>query len=1018
MFFVEKYWENPDVLHVNCEKPRAYFIPYESEAKAEKALRGNSKYYQSLNGVWKFKYHDSVYQVEDGFQAENYDAGSWDNLTVPSNWQMHGYDIPNYTNVNYPYPCDPPYVPDNNPAGLFIRDFTVDRSDGKDVFLVFEGVDSCFYVWVNGKPVGYSQVSHMTSEFDITGYLQQGKNRLAVMVLKWCDGSYLEDQDMWRLSGIFREVFLQKRSKTHIADFFVKTGLKDDFSEGTLTCEIELSSGEASQVRAVLKDTTGTVLHDETAAVQKQGSVSIKVSGPKLWSAEIPQLYSLYLYLGDEIILQKVGFRKIEVRDSAIMVNGKAIKFKGVNRHDSHPELGHTTPFYHMKNDLLLMKRHNINAVRTSHYPNDPRFLELCDQLGFYLIDETDLECHGAGSAGNIDMISKDPRFEKAYVDRVQRMVERDKNHACVLLWSMGNESGYGENHIRMAEWAKARDCSRLIHYEGATGWGKNGLDTSCVDVYSRMYPSIAEMEDLVLKDETEKRPYILCEYCHAMGNGPGDLKDYWDLMYKYDRFSGGFVWEWTDHAVRTKTPEGIEYYAYGGDFGDKPNDFNFCMDGLVYPDRKPHTGLLELKNVIAPVRTEAVNLKQGELKITNLNYFTDLSGTALNWKVEKDGTVVAEGVLNDLNAGPQESVAVILPYAFPARADGRYFLTVSYTQKNYTPWAERGYEVAFAQFELPLGKVEKSLLPKAAIPSLDVAESAKEIVLEGTDFKYVFDLYSGTFTGITYNGVQLIDKAPVFNVWRCPTDNDRNIVNKWREEGYDRLNAKIYGVNVESRDEKHITICTEFSLGGYITKPVLRGKAYWTVYGSGDILLDTKVEVREGVPFLPRFGLQLVMPEGNERVEYFGYGPHESYLDKHRSTWKSKFESTVSGMHEDYLMPQENGSHYATEWAAVSDLTGVGLLYAGMEDFSFNVSHFTPEDLTKAMHPHELVKRAETIVNIDYMNSGVGSNSCGPELLPQYRLSQKDISFKVRIKPIFKEAVDISEEVNKEIQG
>ena len=488
--------------------------------------------------------------------------------------------------------------------------------------------------------------------------------------------------------------------------------------------------------------------------------------------------------------------------------------------------------------------------------------------------------------------------------------------------------------------------------------------------------------------------------------------------MYKYDRFSGGFVWEWTDHTVKTKTPDGTEYHAYGGDFGDKPHDGNFCMDGLVYPDRRPHTGLLELKNIIAPVRTEAIDLKQGELKITNLYYFTDLSQLALNWKIEKDGKVIDYGVINDLNAGPQQSVTVTLSFTLPQKADGRYFLTVSYTQKNYTQWAEKGYEVAFAQFELPVGKVEKSLSDMSAMPPLYVTESEKEIVLEGIDFRYVFDLYFGSFTGIMYNGVPMMSKMPVFNVWRAPTDNDRNIVKKWRDEGYDRLNTKVYAVNIENRDEKHITICTEFSLGGYINKPVLHGKAYWTVYGSGDIILETQVEVREGIPFLPRFGLQLVMPEGNERVEYFGYGPHESYIDKHRSTWKSRFESTVSGMHEDYLMPQENGSHYSTEWAAVTDLQGMCLLFAGMEDFSFNVSHFTPEDLTKAMHPHELVKRGETIVNIDYMNSGVGSNSCGPELLPQYRLSRRDISFKVRIKPIFKDDVDILDEVNTQIEA
>ncbi|MGI6705594.1 MAG: glycoside hydrolase family 2 TIM barrel-domain containing protein [Clostridia bacterium] len=1018
MISVEKYWENPSILHVNCESPRSYFIPYENEMKAKKGNRGDSKFFQSLNGVWKFKYHDSVYHVEDGFYAQGFDASGWDNLIVPSNWQMDGYDKPQYTNVNYPYPFDPPYVPDNNPAGLYVRDFHVTDLEEKDIYLVFEGVDSCFYLWINGQFVGYSQVSRMTSEFNITKFLHQGKNRIAVMVLKWCNGSYLEDQDMFRLSGIFRAVYLLYRDKAHISDIFVKTELNPTYTEGISKWGIELKDGVTANVRAVLKDIYGNTLYDEVGHIAGKGMMETKVTNPDLWSAETPNLYELYLYLGNEVILQKVGFRDIRIKDSVILINGKAVKFKGVNRHDSHPELGHTTPLYHMRNDLLIMKRHNINAVRTAHYPNDPRFLELCDQMGFYVIDEADLETHGCGPAGDIHMISRDPQFEMAYLDRMQRMVERDKNRPCVIFWSLGNESGYGENHMRMAEWAKNRDSSRLIHYEGATGWGRNDLDTSCIDVYSRMYPPIAEMEDLILNDETEKRPYILCEYSHAMGNGPGDLQDYWDLMYKYDRFAGGFVWEWTDHAVKTTTPDGIEYYGYGGDFGDVPNDGNFCMDGLVYPDRTPHTGLLELKNVIAPVRTEAIDLKKGEFKITNLYDFVNLSILSLSWRLEKDGEVIESGELEELDIPPHESLKVRIPYTLPEKWDGRYFLKISYLQNIDTEWADRGYEVAFAQFELPAGKVEKALYSKAAMPSLAIEKNGKEIIIEGVDFKYVFDTHCGSFTSIVYQGVPMISQKPVFNVWRAPTDNDRNIVHKWREAGYDRLETKLYGLEVICEDDKHITLCCDFSLAAYTRKPVLKGKAYWTVYGSGDILLDTQVELRDDLPFLPRFGLQLTMPKGNKLVEYFGYGPHESYIDKRRSTWKSRFASTVDAMHENYLMPQENGSHYATEWATVTNLLGMGLLFVGMEDFSFNASHYTPEDLTKAMHPHELTRRDETIVHLDYMNSGVGSNSCGPELLPQYRLSQKKIDFKLRIKPIFKDDISLLDEINTEIDG
>ncbi|MEN6315005.1 MAG: glycoside hydrolase family 2 TIM barrel-domain containing protein [Clostridiaceae bacterium] len=1017
MFIVDKYWENPHILHVNCENPHAYFIPYENEAKAAKNIRGTSRFYKSLNGVWKFKYHDTVYDAEELFYSDSFSTDDWDNIPVPSNWQMHGYDIPQYTNVNYPYPCDPPFVPNDNPAGLYVREFNIPNLEDREYRLVFEGVDSCFYVWINGIFTGYSQVSHMISEFNITGSIRHGKNKIAVMVLKWCDGSYLEDQDMWRLSGIFRDVYILSRNKPHISDIFIKTDLNGDFSSGAVKCCIDLSGSGEESVRAVLKDESGGVLYDSTLSVTSDSCIEMCVSEPRLWSAEAPVLYSLFLYQGDEVILAKVGFRKVEIKDSAVLFNGKPVKFKGVNRHDSHPELGHTTPFHHMRYDLLMMKRYNINAIRTSHYPNDPRFPELCDELGFYVIDEADLETHGAGPGGNIDMISEDPQFEKAYLDRMIRMVERDKNHASIIIWSLGNESGYGVNHIKMAEWTKDRDNTRLLHYERATGGGGNGLDTSCLDLYSRMYPSVADMENLVLNNEKEKRPYILCEYCHAMGNGPGDLKEYWELMYKYKRFAGGFVWEWTDHAVKACTADGKEYYAYGGDFGDKPNDGNFCIDGLVYPDRTPHTGLLELKNVIAPVKTEAVDLSSGIIKVTNLYDFINLSQTAMNWKLEKDGETVGSGEINELDINPHEARYFTLPYKMPERADGRYFLMMEYTLKTGNEWAERGHKIGFAQFELPIGKIEKTIVDIAKIPAIRIDKTEREIVIYGIEFEYRYNLYYGMFTAITYNGKSMICQRPRFNIWRAPADNDRNIKEEWYKEGYNRANIHVYSSEVASEDNKHISIRTVFSLGGYANSPIIKAAAIWTVYGNGNIFLELKADVRDGLPFLPRFGLQLVMPEGTEIVEYFGYGPHESYADKRRSTFAGKFENTVDGMFENYLMPQENGSRYCAEWAAFTDLRGAGLLFMGMDSFSFNAAHFTPEDLEKAMHPYELIKRKETIINIDYKNSGVGSNSCGPQLNPRYRLEENKIEFRLRMKPVFKEEISILDAVRSEIK-
>ncbi len=1000
MFFVEKYWENPEILHVHCEKPRSYFIPYENEALAEKGMRGDSRFYKSLNGAWKFRYYESVNLVEDDFTAAGFDAGGWNELPVPSNWQLHGYDIPHYTNVNYPYPCDPPYVPNMNPAGIYIRDFYLDKKPDKEYFLVFEGVDSCFYLWVNGEFSGYSQVSHMTSEFRMTSLLKQGQNRIAVMVLKWCDGSYVEDQDMWRLSGIFRDVYLLERDRIHLSDIHVKTKLDSSYRHGVLLCEAETGNGDSLDVHAVLKDPSGKVLSTITKKINGQDTFAFEVDDPCLWSAEEPYLYSVCLYAGNEVILVKAGIRSVEIRDSVILVNGHAVKFKGVNRHDSHPDLGHTIPVWHMKQDLILMKQHNINAIRTSHYPNDPRFLELCDEMGFYVIDEADLECHGLVIAGDINQLASEPSYQKAFLDRMQRMVERDKNHPCVVMWSLGNESGFGENHIHMAEWAKSRDTGRLIHYEGAFSVMPPKIaDNACIDVHSRMYTEPFELEQMILSGN-DSRPFLLCEYSHAMGNGPGDLKDYWDLFYRYPQLTGGFVWEWTDHGIRTKTGEGKEHFAYGGDFGDRPNDGNFCIDGLVYPDRRPHTGLMELKQVIAPVRVEALDAAAGKIKVTNLYDFMDLSHLVLNWKIEQDGINTGGGALDPILVPPHQSMEITLPYEIDSKLDGRVFLLVWFTTGKDFPWADRGHKVCQFQFELPVLCVKENVKLSGMNP-LVLAESNLSVLITGTDFYYVLDKKTGMFSELIYNGVRLICNQPRLNIWRAPTDNDRNIRRAWEDAGFERIVPHIYSVSINRCHERKATVVCSYSLGGTIKKPVLRGELKWTIFGSGDILLEVQAAVREGLPFLPRFGLQLMMPEGNERVEYFGFGPHESYTDKRRSTIKSRFSAMVREMHEDYIMPQENGSHYGTEWAVVTNLTGVGLLFAGEEDFSFNASHFTPEDLTTAEHDVELQPRKETIVNLDYRMSGVGSNSCGPDLAQQYRLNEKEIRFALRLKPV-----------------
>lgn len=996
MIINDRYYENPHILHTNTEAPRAYYIPYDDKEKALKGIRSNSSYFQSLNGYWHFRYYDSITNLKEMFYEVGYDVSAWDKIFVPGNIQMYGYDKPHYTNANYPYPLDPPYVPTVNPCGLYVREFIYEDTNHLP-YLIFEGVDSCFYVWLNGAFVGYSQVSHATSEFNLKKYIKPGKNRLAVLVLKWCDGSYLEDQDMWRLTGIFREVYLLKRSQTHIRDIYVHPQLSNDYRYGFLTIETIMTEEDydLNHIKCELYDPKKNLL----TTFKLPEAVNLNITNPRLWSAETPNLYTLLIYCGEEIIPIKIGFWKIEIKKGVLLFNDQAIKFRGVNRHESHPELGHTTPMEHILQDLYLMKQHNINAIRTSHYPNDPRFYELCDELGFYVIDEADLESHGAYLSKNL--ITDNPLFEDACVDRMVQMVERDKNHPCVVMWSLGNESGYGINHVKMAKYVLNRDQTRLIHYEGyfspTNDIHREDYEHAFLNVYTRMYAPIEWIENVYLKNKKETRPFIQCEYSHAMGNGPGDLKDYWDIFYKYDRLAGGFVWEWTDHAVKTKTAAGIEYYAYGGDFGEEIHDGNFCMDGLVYPDRTPHTGLRELKHVYCPIHLEAVDLKSGKFKIINRYDFLSLDHVTIQWEVENYGEIVEQGEVLKVTVNPHKDKIISIPYTYPVN-NGRYFLTVRFITKEVQPYFAPRHELGFVQFELP---IENKITIIKNTGKLHVEENDGEINIYGLDFQYRFNKHFGSFESLKYSGLDFIKDYPKLTIWRAPIDNDRNIKHQWLKYGYHRLHTKTYQTKVVRKSDKEIVIEVEQSLSVLAQEPLIKTTNTWTVYATGDIVFATNTRVKENIPFLPRFGLQLVLREGMELVDYFGYGPDESYIDKYHHTRKSRYKTTVDKMWENYLRPQENGSHYQTEYAFVSNNLGMGLLFIGMDDFSFNASHFTVESITKANHPHELTRSKETIIHLDYMMSGLGSNSCGPELAKKYRLDHKEFSFQVRIKPI-----------------
>ncbi len=972
---LEKYYENPAVLHVNCEENRAYYIPFSDEETALGRIRERSDRFYLLNGDWRFKYFDSVYDCPD-----NWDEIDFDTIPVPSNWQNHGYDTHQYTNTRYPFPFDPPYVPTENPCGAYVREFDF-RDNGDEQYLNFEGVDSCFYVWLNEKFIGYSQVSHSTSEFRITDALVNGKNTLKVLVLKWCDGSYLEDQDKFRMSGIFRDVYILSRPKEHIRDFFIKTK-----KDGTVTVRID---GPESDVR---------LLDGMTEVASSSGTdIEFKVSDPVLWNAENPYLYTLIIKCCGEVIVQKIGIREIEIKDGIVYLNNAKIHMKGANRHDSDPVTGYVISYAQALNDLRLMKEHNINAVRTSHYPNSPWFTEMCDEFGFYVIDESDIEGHGCCAIYNgsqektFGKLAQDPTYYESFLDRIQRCVVRDKNRTCVLLWSLGNETGYGPAFEKALRWLKSYDDTRLTHYESSiyeTLGHKN--DTSLLDVYSTMYASPEWIEDY-FSDPENKKPYMQCEYIHAMGNSPGSIEDYTALMDKHEGFFGAFVWEWCDHAIYMGEENGRKKYFYGGDFGEYPNDGNFCMDGLVYPDRKPHTGLLEFKNNIRPVRAY---LKENGIELENRLDFTDIKDIAsVELTFMKNGKPFGGSSAIEASIPPRGRLLITpeLPDGISESDDCA--VMIRYILKKDIPLVKAGHDLGFDCLMLHEGRHADTVHTGTA----EFSETETSVTITGEGFEYEYSKLTGEFTSFKING-EVINKTPLeWNIWRAPIDNDRNIRNEWQYACFDRAHARAYTTEV-SDENGAVKLKTAFSIVAVHTQRIICAEAEWTVYGDGAIALSAKCEKNDTVPFLPRFGLRTRLDRSFDNVEYYGYGPYESYEDKHEASYLGKFESCVADMHEDYIKPQENGSRCGCKSMTLSggeksvSVTGVG--------FSFNVSEYTQEELTEKAHNFELEKCGDTVLCIDCRQSGIGSNSCGPELRKDLRTEGKfdfeiELSFK-----------------------
>lgn len=1016
MIKLPDYHKSLDILHYGCEEPRAYFIPYQDEPTAE-LDRSESRYFHSLCGEWDFRFHSSLIDVEDGFYAEDFEIDSaYDKIKVPMNWQMvldKDYDKPNYTNINYPFPLDPPHVPDENPCGIYLRDFDVDENMiARDLFLNFEGVDSCFYLWINGKFVGYSQVSHMTSEFNISEYVKVGKNRIAVLVLKWCDGTYLEDQDMWRMSGIFREVYILERSRRgRVEDFYIKTELKKKLTRCTIDVDLKVFGDRDVDYKLISP-------HGETVASgqSKDSKIKIKFENPILWSDEIPELYSLYLDISDETILAKFGIKDLTIKHSVLYLNEQKIKIRGVNRHDSHPFLGHATPVEHMLEDLYILKRHNVNAIRTSHYPNDPRFLEMCDELGFLVINESDIETHGAGAkicrAGRNykddpaknhafwSDLSQNPEWKEAYVDRARRIFERDKNRACVIFWSLGNESGCGDNHRAMRDYIKGRKPDAIIHYEGANYAYSDRAKkkfTDVSDVESWMYPSIDVCKEILASKKRAKKPFYLCEYCHAMGNGPGDLRDYWELIEADDRFVGGCIWEFTDHSVAIPDGNGGYKYTYGGDFNDFPNDANFCVDGLVYPDRTPHTGFKEAKIAYQPY---FVNYNgNGSVNIKNRLFFDGLDDIGFIWDIKSDGELIASGEISGLMLMARESNDFDLFNPEEYSFKGETYLTLHFITRTDKPWAKAGFECGLKQFKLESAPVEKAPVENGV---LEVNENDRYITITSGQNTYVFDKPYGRLETIKHEGVDLVTKPVELNLNRAPLDNDVPYTEQWKNVGIYRLRQKTYSAVLKETSEDKAIVEVSMSLGSYTYDPAFRGVITYTFISDGSLLINVNGKVNDGFEVIPRIGLQLTMPEGFEKFSFFGYGPHESYIDKNLSTYVDKFDTTVTDNFEHYVRPQENSSHYGTKWAEVRNADGIGI-YCTAEDFdsfSVNAQHFTPNMLRETAHDYELTPLKETVLSLDYKQLSCGSASCGPISLDKYRLLEKEFNFTFRLCP------------------
>mgnify|MGYP000750812579 FL=1 len=1009
---VPRYYENLSVLHENTMPARAYYIPASRRMDNLVEHREESDRMQLLNGTWKFQYFNSIYDIQDSFFEKNYDTENFDEIQVPSVWQMAGYDTHQYTNIRYPFPFDPPYVPQDIPCGAYVHTFEYSRDEkAPKSFLNFEGVDSCFYVWINGSYIGYSQVSHMTSEFDVTDVLQDGTNTVAVLVMKWCDGSYLEDQDKFRMSGIFRDVYILKRPKQAISDYHIKTRIEDMLAK----VEIEMKFYSPLNVKISIEDRNGAVV--ALGSIAEEGTAVLEIASPELWNTENPYLYKLILETENEVIVDHIALRKIEIKDQVIYLNGQKIKFRGVNRHDSDPVTGFTINPEQITTDLTLMKQHNFNAIRSSHYPNAPFFYEMCDKYGFMVIDEADIEAHGPFMIYRKEdtdynrfkrwneKIADDPVWEEAIVDRVKLMVERDKNRFCIVMWSMGNESAYGCNFEKALEWTKNFDPDRITQYESARYRNYDETyDYSNLDVYSRMYPALSEIQEYLDKDGS--KPFLLVEYCHSMGNGPGDFEDYFQMIQDNDKMCGGFVWEWCDHAIAHGTAEnGKTIYAYGGDHGEEIHDGNFCMDGLVYPDRTVHTGLLEYKNVYRPARVISYDKESGELVLHNYMDFDDLKDyVKISYELTQDGLVISKGILPEFSVAPHGEGKTNLKSNVPE--NGKCYLKLIYHLKKELPLLDEDHILGFDEIEVSKEdtkcKLAEKWIPKTVVDSeLQVNENDTQIHIKGREFAYTIDKRTALFTEMKFAGREYLNHPMELNIWRAPTDNDMYIKSEWKKAHYDKAYTRAYTTEVVQG--KHgVKITSHASVVAETVQKILDVTITWKIEAAGKIDADIAVTKDDEFPDLPRFGVRMFLDKKLSAARYFGMGPQESYCDKHQAASHGLYQANVDDLHEDYIRPQENGSHYDCEYVELNN-SRYGIVASAEKAFSFNASYYTQEELEKKTHNYELTESDSVVFCVDYALNGIGSNSCGPVVLDQYRFDDVLFRFQFTLIPYVK---------------